>query len=314
MKITQLVTAAGGAGSMFFAASSAHAVITGISVVPVSFEQGWLDETGAPISTGTSPTSISQDALVHARVAAAWVASHLQYRTVRLYLETSNVGDGVNGVSGHDIAPHQINLLLQTIREDGSPSDKGFFNYSSGAAAQSNAGPQPFSATSTAQGQRAYDSYLTVGTTEQAMGFGAPIEGDPTFFDAVRGSSVTTPSTIGTGETGGLNGANFINCQNCGYLNNTPIASQAYSYDTGASLAYNGGVPIVGQGVLVGQFTFNRTDCLIGQMLAVGVGTNVSAAWEFSIGFNPSGKPCYPSPGAIGLLGIAAAAPRRRRR
>ncbi len=300
--------AAGGAGSILFACESAHAVITGISLVPVSFEQGWLDETGGPIVTGTSPTSISQDALMHARVASAWTASGAQYRTVRVYLETSDVGDGVNGAAGNELNPH-IRLFFQPLRADWTWSDKGFFNYSP-STSQDEAGPQPFIVNNNAQGQRAYDTYLTVGTSEQAEGFGYPIEGDPTDFDAVRGSSVATPTTIGTGETGGLGGAIAIDCENCGYLSTLPIASQTYSYNTAASLTANGGNPISGQGVLIGQFTTSRNECLYCNLLAVYPGIGQYEDFEFSA-FDYS---CIPTPAGLALFGAAGGAMRRRRR
>ncbi len=295
------------AGGSLLLASTAQAVITGISVVPVSFEQGWLESDGSVAVNSSTPTT---DLALHASVQAAWAGSLGGYKTVRLYLATDDLGTNVNGIAGDDVA--HIQFLIMTMQKDGTSSPRGFFNYQTGAIASgeanSSAAPQQRGANNNAQGQRAYDSYLTVGGADQSSNSGAPIEGSADMFDAVRGR-VGAANAIQTGGTGnGFSAATKIDCENCGFLAVTAINPVSYSYNTAASLAYNGGLPITGQGVLVGQFTVSSLDGLVGTFLAVGQGTTQDAAFTFDFAWN------VPSPGALALLGLAGVAARRRRR
>jgi MYXO-CTERM domain-containing protein len=325
MKMKTVSLLAGSSGSLLLA-SAAQAVITGVHVVPVSFEQGWVGENGAPYSSGTSTTAVSNDATAHARTQAAWAGSLGAYKTFRVYLTVDNLATPVNGGAGDDVA--HINFTVESRLKDNSGTGSGFFNYATGAfdangapppaiaASLLNAGPQAYlGATNNAQGQLAYDSYLTVGSASQGGDAGAAIEGAGTEFDAARGRSVPSAATIATGQVGnggtganGLAAASMISCENCGYLASTPITGVAYSYNSLASLAANFGLPITGQGVLIGQFTVKNTDGIIGQVLAVGTGTAATPQWTFSFGAN------VPAPGALALLGLAGIAARRRRR
>jgi hypothetical protein len=194
-----------GAGCLLTGTDRAEAVITGLVAIPVSFEQGWLDEVGQPISTGSSPTSISQDALVHQRVIKAWKATNHRYCTVRLYITTDNATTPVNGIAAD--GDGQFDLRLEMRPWSWSQPGRGFFNYAP-ASNQHSAGPQPFAAVNTNQGQRAFDSYLTVNGADRDGDAGAAIEGSPdqNAFNALRGASHVF-SEVATGQTGGLGGA-----------------------------------------------------------------------------------------------------------
>jgi uncharacterized protein (TIGR03382 family) len=317
MKMKTFSLLAGASGSLLLGAS-AQAVITGVHVVPVSFEQGWLGEDGNPyqnfVSTVTPTSSQTviipdpNDALRHGRVAAAWAASLGQYKTFRVYLTVDNLGTPVNGSAGDDVA--LIDFRAQSLRKDLTGPGNGFFNYVQGAAGTlptSSAGPSNFAAVgSNAQGQAAYDSYLTVGGAQGDDNSGSAIEGVAGMFAAVRGRTGAA-GTVQTGATGnGFNAATTINCQNCGYLATLPINGVAYSYSSAASLAANGGLPITGMGVLIAQYTVNALDGVEGQVLAIGTGTNTSFVYTWSANI--------PAPGALALLGLAGVAARRRRR
>ncbi len=308
MKIRQLVMMTAG-GSALLANASAHAVITGLTLVPVSFEQGWLDETGAVISTGSGATSVSQDAMTHARVIKAWEATNNAYCTVRMYIQTDTLTTGVNGVSGLDIDPH-FRLRVRTTRPDLVTPGEGFFNYSS-MADHGEAGPQPFLTVNVNQGQRAFDSYFTAGGADEESDAGRAIEGDPTMFDALRGVSHII-SDLATGQTGGLGGAQEVDCENCGYFSSVPVLPKQYSYSTAASLAANGGLPITGQGLMVGQFTIRRTNAMFAQALTVGSGTTIDENFYFQV-FIPACEVPAPSAAAALVAGGLFAGGRRRR-
>lgn len=308
MKTAKIAMLAGLSGSLLLA-SSAEAVITGVTVVPVSFEQGWLAENGALISSGTSTTAVENDAVQHGRTAAAWVGSLSGYKTFRVYLTTDTAGTGVNGQAGNDVS--QIDMIHETRLKDDSGPGSAFFNYMTGTANQaSTAGPQAYgSASNNANGQRAYDSYLTVLGASAGTNAGAAIEGVPSMFNGVRGRTGVA-ATIQTGDVGnGFDASTSIDCQNCGFLATLPVLPIAYSYNSAASLAANAGAPIEGLGVLIGQFTVKATDGIRGQILAVGTGTDTSFIFEYSANIG-----IIPAPGALALLGVAGAVGRRRRR
>lgn len=310
MKMKNVSLLASATGSLLLA-SSAQAVITGVTVVPVSFESGWVNAQGGLQSSGTSTTAISNDAVQNARTAAAWAASGATgrgYKVFRVYITTDNAGTPVNGSAGDDVAG--IDFRVQSLNKDGISPGLGFFNYMTGTANQaSTAGPQAYgSAANNAQGQRAYDSYLTVGGADAGSNAGAAIEGAAGMFNAVRGRTGAA-AAVQTNATGNsFDAANSINCQNCGFLATLPIGSTPYSYTSAASLAANFGMPITGIGVMVAQITVRNTDGIFGQLLAVGTGTSATAQWTFSYAAN------VPAPGALALLGLAGIAARRRRR
>jgi uncharacterized protein (TIGR03382 family) len=301
MKTANIALLAGLSGSLLLS-STAEAVITGITVVPVSFEQGWLEADGSVFVDPSSPTA---DNDLHSRVSNAWAQANGNYKTFRIYVTVSDAATAVFGHSGNDVA--QIAMIHESVRKDLSGPGNGFFNYS--ATAQfGDPGPQPRAAGSAnggAQGQRGFDSYLTVKGADQSTDTGANIEGVATMFDAVREISHLA-TAFATGQTGGLGAATSINCQNCGYLATTQNFGNAYSYNSAASLAANGGLPITGMGVLIAQLTVNALDGIQGQMRVVGT--------EFEQTFTYSANLDIPAPGALALLGVAGAVTRRRRR
>ncbi len=308
MKTAKIALTAGIAGSLLLA-SSAEAVITGLTAVPVSFEQGWLEADGSAAVNTSTPTT---DLALHASVQAAWAASAGAYITCRVYITVDDQGTNVNGLAGDDV--NMLDFTIQTFQDDGlTVPGSGFFNYQTGAIGSgegaSSAGPQTRSATNNAQGQRAYDSYLTVGGADQSSNSGAPIEGAPgDWFDAVRGR-VGAANTVQTGGLGnGFSAATGIDCQNCGYLAITAVNAVEYSYNSVASLAANGGAPITGLGVLVGQFTIAADEIVWGSVLTVGQGTTQDENFVFSF------QHAIPAPGALALLGLAGVTARRRRR
>lgn len=82
-----------------------------------------------------------------------------------------------------------------------------------------------------------------------------------------------------------------------------------YSYDTQTTLTHNGGLPMSGRGVFVGQFTIRRGEFVMGSLLTVGTGTSASPHWYFEF----LGAGCVPAPGAAAIFGLAAFACTRRR-
>ncbi len=287
MKASTAASLAVCAAGSLLACNHAHAVITGLSLVPVSFEQGWLDVDGGVYSEG-SPTT---DAIINANVAAAWAATGGAYMTFRLYIDVDDELTGVNGLAGDA----GIDLRFQELCDP-----QGFFNFAPPGNAGS-AGPQVFGSLDPAQGARAFDSYLTVNGAAAFDDEGDAVGALGTEFDALRGA---------TNGPGGLGGAMSIDCTECGYFSTFPVQPVAYSYNSATSLAYNGGSPISGLGVMVGQFTLPAGHGFLGNALAVGTGTTMDEAFAFSVSIE-----CIPAPPAAApfvAAGLTLTGRRRR--
>jgi hypothetical protein len=260
----------------------ATAQVAGFDVVPVDFSNGWVDASGSLVVSNTSTPTL--DVQIHNNVAAAWSATANRYATIRVYLTMTSTSHWGAGAVGNDVGE----IVFMQFNTD---SGAGFFNWATPNHAAS-PGPQPYIVNNIAQGQRAFDSYLTVGGAHAGADNGVFAEGKPGgAFNALRGVSPAVSPYVG-----GLGGATNVNFDNCGYYSLGPTYPIEYDYGSGHS----------GIGLLVGQFTVLAGDTINGHF--AGLGPVQLSVFDFSY------STAVPAPAGMAILALAGACTHSRRR